>query len=85
MVLHEMRQGVRQVINVRRLRGRMVEREVTMEQLAKHLGIDRATLYRKFKDESGHRLSVREAQEIARLLGLSTNDITGIFFEGDVA
>lgn len=73
------------MVNFRRLRGRMVEKDIKVSDIAKHLGIDRATLYRKFKDETGDKLTVREAQEIARLLDLSEDDAMGIFFEGVVA
>lgn len=72
------------MINVLKLKGKMVERGVTTEDLAKQLGIDRTTLYRKFKN-NGSSFTIREANEIVCFLKLSKEDANAIFFANEVA
>lgn len=73
-----------EMINVPKLKGKMVERGVTTEDLAKQLGIDRTTLYRKFKNNGGS-FTIREANEIVSFLQLSKDDASSIFFANEVA
>ena len=70
------------VVNVNKLRGRIVENGMNVGDLAGELGINRATLYRKI--QSG-RFTVGEAQEIARILNLSVEDAVAVFFADFVA
>src|SRR5690606_23608701 len=85
LMLHRMRQGGVEMINVRRLRGGTVEKGVTVKEVAEELGIDRATLYRKLKHTCGNRITVREVQRLAQILDHSNEGVMSIFFEGVVA
>lgn len=69
-------------MNINKLRGKIVERGMNVGMLATRLGIDRATLYRKMKDES---FTVREAVRIAKELGLTSEEVMAIFFNHEVA
>lgn len=67
-------------MNVRKLKGRMLEEGVTQELLAKSLGSSRSTVHRRL-NEHPDELTVGEAKKISRLLGLSDTDKLQIFFD----
>ena len=71
-------------VNINKLKGRMVENEITMEGLANALGVNRATLYRKFEN-GGEGLSVLDANRIVETLKLTNEDAVAIFFGTQVA
>lgn len=73
------------MIKINKLRAKVVERGLTIGQVAYHLGIDRSTLYRKMRDNSGRRFSVLEVQKLSTILRLSPSEIQDIFYDGDVA
>lgn len=73
------------MIKINKLRAKVVERGLTIGQVANHLGIDRSTLYRKMRDNSGRRFSVLEVQRLSTILRLSPSEIQDIFYDGDVA
>lgn len=73
------------MINVNKLRGRIVENGMSVGEVAQELGMDRSTLYRKLKDTSGETFTVSEVQAISRILNLSAQDVTDIFFNVGVA
>lgn len=70
--------------NVNKLRGKTVERGYTIEKLAKEIGMDRSTLYRKLSSE-GESFSIREADTIVRVLNLTKDEAIAIFFSQFVA
>lgn len=70
------------LIRVNKLKARMVEREMTVGDVADKMGISQSTLYRKMKTG---KFSVGEVKQMSEILGLSTREITEIFFSGDVA
>ena len=72
------------MVNVMKLKGKMVEKGVTTETLAKALGIDRATLYRKFS-QHGTGFTIREANLIVAFLKLTKDEANDIFFADVVA
>lgn len=72
------------MVNVNKLRGKMVEMQYTVEALAEEIGVDKSTLYRKFNDR-GETFSIREASEIVKILGLSSSEAADIFFAHCVA
>lgn len=65
--------------NVKKLRGKMVEKNITIENLAKRLGMNRSTLYRKLNNDADT-LLVKEANAIVTELGLSADEAMAIFF-----
>jgi hypothetical protein len=72
------------VVNVNKLRGKMVEQSITIEFLANLLDIDRSTLYRKLNNQ-GETLTIKEANIIAMQLKLNKSEINQIFFAQKVA
>lgn len=71
-------------MNVNKLKGKIVENGQTVESLAKEMGIDRASLYRKLQND-GKTMLIRDANNIASILGLSPSDALAIFFNQSVA
>lgn len=71
-------------VNVNRLKGKIVERGMSVAALAEKIGIDRATLYRKLEND-GAGLLVRDANNIASVLGLTYDEAMSIFFARYVA
>lgn len=72
------------MINMNKLKGKMVEKDVTTEMLAEKLGMSRSTLYRKLSN-NGDTLFVKEANIIVDALGLTSEEATSIFFSQFVA
>lgn len=64
-------------MNMQKLKGLIVERETTQENVAHEIGIDRSTFYRKMKNDS---FTIREAKMIARVIPLSKDEAIEIFF-----
>jgi predicted DNA-binding transcriptional regulator YafY len=71
------------MVELRKLKAKMVERDVTAAELAKALEVDTSTLYRKF--QNAEKLTVRDVRKMSEVLTLSADDITAIFFAPDVA
>jgi DNA-binding phage protein len=71
-------------VNVNLLKAKLVERGLNLTKLAEMIGIDRATLYRKLKD-NGAGLLIGEANAIVRALNLTAKEATEIFFTQCVA
>lgn len=71
-------------MNINKLRGKIVESGLNIGAIAKELGIDRSTLYRKINSE-GDALTVSEANKICEILNLSADDAMSIFFTNYVA
>lgn len=72
------------MVDILKLRGRMVEKGYTVARLADCLGINKSTLYRKLCT-NGEMLTIREAGDIVSFLGLSEKDAATIFFTQNVA
>ncbi len=78
----EPQKGVYQVVNVNKLRGKIVENGLNVEKVATRLGMNRSTLYRKMKDGD---FTIGEARAICEILNLSIEDAVAIFFADYVA
>lgn len=65
-------------MNSRRLKARMIEQGISVEDIGRKMGYSVATAYRKINGSSG--LTVKEAIEMAKALNLSDDDILHIFF-----
>ena len=70
------------MLNVQKLKGKMVENGKTVEIISKEIGIDTATFYRKLKDNS---FKIAEADKIADVLSLTGEEASAIFFSQYVA
>lgn len=71
-------------VNVNKLKGKIIERGMNISALAKDMGVDRATLYRKLSNE-GETLLVKDVNRIVEVLNLSAEDAVSIFFSHLVA
>lgn len=71
------------MVNTAKLKGLIVERGTTQEAVAKSIGIDRSTFYRKMKN--GGDFSILEAQQIAKEVPLTDYEAIEIFFSKKVA
>ena len=72
------------MVNVKKLRAKMVEHDISVEELAIAMGVDRATLYRRL-ERDGESFTIKEADIIVRTLNLSCDEATSIFFNQIVA
>lgn len=72
------REGKIRLVNVPKLKGKMVEMSVSAETLAEHMGINVATLYRRFNDPDS--FTVKEVRRIAEILNLTADEVDAIFF-----
>ncbi len=63
---------------MQKLKGLIVERNTTQEAVARLVGIDRSTFYRKMKF-NGLSFSIEEAQQISNILNLSREEMMDIF------
>lgn len=66
------------MVNVNKLRGKIVECGLNVETLAERIGIDKATLYRKL-GSNGETILIKEANLIAKELMLSKEEAVAIF------
>lgn len=71
------------MVNVNKLKGLIVERNTTQENVANAIGIDRSTFYRKMKN--GGDFSIKEAQLITENVPLTNDEAIEIFFGQTVA
>jgi DNA-binding phage protein len=68
-----------ELMNIMKLKGKIVEMGYNVEMLAKKVGIDRATLYRKL--DCSEKFTIGEVQEIKNVLSLSNEELNAIFFD----
>lgn len=71
-------------MNVLKLKGRIVEKGLTLEAVADSLGVDRSTLSRRLSDD-GNKMTIGDARKLVDLLGLSPEDAVSIFFTENIA
>lgn len=71
-------------MNIRKLKAKLVERDVSIADLANILNVDKSTVYRKF-NKSGEAFTVSDVDKIAKALALTYSDINEIFFANIVA
>lgn len=64
-------------MQINKLRGKIAENRTSISKLAKKMGINPSTLYRKFN--SGD-ITVRQADTIIKLLHLTFDEVQQIFF-----
>lgn len=72
------------MVNVDKLRGRMVEYKINADKMAALIGVNRATFYRKLEN-SGEAFTIREVNVIAKALNLNLDELNAIFFSLEVA
>lgn len=67
-------------IDVTELKRMIVEKNTTLDAVARILDINRSTLYRKLRGDA-RGVTVKEAQSIALYLGLNTDEVLNIFWK----
>ena len=72
------------LVNVNKLKGKMVECGFNIKTLSQETGIKEATMLRRFSS-SGEDFSIKEADAIAKALGLNAEEVNAIFFSQFVA
>lgn len=72
------------MVNINKLKGKIVENGLTIEKLADNIGIDRSTLYRKINN-NGETFTIKEADLILNALNLTAEEAKAIFFSQLVA
>lgn len=70
------------MLDINKLKGKIVEKGKNVEALAIDIGIDSSTFYRKMKNNS---FEIGEADRIVKALDLSRDDAMSIFFSSSVA
>ncbi|AYW46748.1 XRE family transcriptional regulator [Tetragenococcus koreensis] len=71
------------MVDTNKLKGIIVERGTTQQNVAESIGINRSTFYRKMKN--GGDFSIGEAQKIAENVPLTNEEAVEIFFSDKVA
>ena len=71
------------MVDVSKLKGKIVEHNTTQEELASKIGIDKSTFYRKMKQNGN--FSIKEVNLIVSALNLSKDEAMSIFFSEIVA
>lgn len=71
-------------MNINMLKGKIIERGMSVAMLAEKIGMDRATLYRKMSND-GDTMLVKDANAIIIALSLSVAEAVAIFFGYSVA
>ena len=72
------------MVNVNKLKGKIVEQGLTVEALAQRMKVDKSTLYRKMNNQ-GQSFTIREANQICAVLKLSSQEAMAIFFSQLIA
>ncbi|MDD6794196.1 MAG: helix-turn-helix domain-containing protein [Clostridiaceae bacterium] len=72
------------MVNILKLKGKIVESGLTISDVAKKLNIDRSTFYRKM-NEDGTTFTIKEVNIMILELNLSFDDVQNIFFKQLVA
>jgi len=72
------------VLNINKLKGKIVERGMNVGDLAELLGVNKSTVYRKLQNE-GQTLTIAQVDAIANVLELTGEEVNAIFFSQYVA
>lgn len=72
------------MVNVNKLKAKMVELGTNVDELSEKVGMDRATFYRRLST-NGQTFLIKEADAIIRELNLTRDETNEIFFSQFVA
>jgi hypothetical protein len=70
------------MLNVQKLKGKIVEKGKNIESISAELGVNPATFYRKMKNNS---FEIREVDRLVKILSLNCDEASAIFFSDIVA
>lgn len=72
------------MVNVNKLKAKMVELGTNVDELSEKIGMDRATFYRRLS-ANGQTFLIKEADAISKELGMTREEVNEIFFSQFVA
>lgn len=72
------------MVNIPKLKGKIVENGMTIGSLAQKTGIKKDRLYRRLSG-SGEDITIEEASVISEALNFSGNDVNEVFFAQIIA
>lgn len=72
------------MVNVNKLKAKLMENGFNVEALAERIGVDKATLYRRLGN-NGENFTIGEADAISQVLHLTKEEVNAIFFAQFVA
>ena len=72
------------MVNLNKLRGKIVENGLNIADLSKKIGIDKATFYRKLNG-NGENFSIREVNSMVRELNMKRDEAMDIFFDENIS
>lgn len=72
------------MVNLNKLRGKIVENGLNIAYLSKRIGIDKATFYRKLNG-NGENFTVREVNSMVRELNMKRDEAMDIFFDENIS
>lgn len=72
------------MINVSKFKGKVVENGLTLREVAKAIDIDNSTLSRKL-GKNGDDFTIKQADELVKLLHLTAEEAMSIFFSQFIA
>lgn len=76
--------GGEKMVNVNKLKAKMVELGTNVDELSEKIGMDRATFYRRLSAD-GQTFLIKEADAISKELGMTREEVNEIFFSQFVA
>lgn len=71
------------MVNVQKLKGIMTEKKISVGELSKRIGMDRATFYRRLAKSDD--FTIKEVDSIVKELRLTMEETNNIFFADFVA
>lgn len=72
------------MVNIKRLRGRVAESGINLDELAERTNIERTALWRRMKGD-GKDFTIEEVSAISKELKLSGEEVNEIFFDQTIA
>ena len=72
------------MVNTRKLKAKMVEEGMSVQEAARHLGVNKSTFYRKLQ-KPDVLISVRDVRILSEVLHISGTEAVEIFFAPEVA
>lgn len=72
------------MVNINKLRGKIIENGLSVKDLADKLEMDRSTLYRKM-NSAGDTMTISDAEKISKILNMTLEEVNSIFFSEFVA
>jgi len=72
------------MVNIRKLKGKIAERGFSIPELSEIIGINKATFYRKI-NAGGSKITIGEAELIAKALALDSDELNTIFFDSKIS